>query len=139
MKIEELTHDDTDVVVELWRDAELTRPWNDPVADFRRALAGPTSTVLGATSEHQLIGAVMVGHDGHRGWVYYLAVRADQRRRGVGASLMAVAEAWLRERGCVKLQLMLRRENDVARAFYERIDFEESDVSVYSRWLVAPE
>jgi ribosomal protein S18 acetylase RimI-like enzyme len=139
MRIEELTNDDADVVVELWRVAELTRPWNDPVADFRRAIAGATSTVLAATSKDQLIGAVMVGHDGHRGWVYYLAVRADQRRCGVGAALMGAAEAWLRERGCVKLQLMLRRENDVARSFYERINFEVSDVTVYSRRLVAPE
>ncbi len=135
VQIDELTTDDADAVIALWHDVALTRPWNDPVADFRRALSGPTSTVLGATAQHHLIGAVMVGHDGHRGWVYYLAVRADEQHRGVGAALMAAAEEWLRARGCVKVQLMVRRDNDLARSFYDGLGYEESDVTVYARWL----
>ena len=78
MQISDLPADHTDDAVALWRETGLTRPWNDPYADLARALAGPTSTVLGAQdADGCLVGTVMVGHDGHRGWVYYLAVRPD--------------------------------------------------------------
>ena len=135
MKIDALTDEDEVAVVALWSEVGLTRPWNDAAADFRRALAGPTSTVFGATSENGSVGAVMVGHDGHRGWVYYLSVRTDEQHRGVGAALMAAAEEWLRARCCVKVQLMVRRDNDLARSFYDRMGYEVSDVTVHARWL----
>jgi GNAT superfamily N-acetyltransferase len=84
---------------ELWRDCSLTRPWNDPDVDLERAVRGASSTVLAAVAEGGLVGTVMVGHDGHRGWVYYLAVRSEHRGQGIGRDLMSAAESWLRERG----------------------------------------
>lgn len=91
--------------VALWHTAELTRPWNDPSADLRRAMTGTSSTVLAALDEHAgLLGTAMVGHDGHRGWVYYLAVRPDRQRRGIGRHLMLACENWVRERGIAKIQ-----------------------------------
>ena len=103
-----LPPDQHDAAIALWHDAGLTRPWNDPRADLERAVAGPASTVLAVLDGEQLLGTVMLGHDGHRGWVYYLAVTPDARGRGHGRAMMAAAEAWLRARGCPALRLMVR-------------------------------
>ncbi len=122
--------------VALWHEAGLTRPWNDPVEDLRRALDGPSSTVLAALSEQgDLLGTAMVGTDGHRGWLYYLAVRADAQRAGTGRALVAAAEDWLRAAGAPKVQLMVRHDNSLAVAFYDRLGYERADVVVLGRRL----
>ena len=77
----------------------------------------------------------MVGHDGHRGWVYYLAVDSQYRGEGIGSALMAAAEGWLRSRDAVKMQLIVRTGNVDALGFYDKIGYEESDVKVLSRRL----
>jgi ribosomal protein S18 acetylase RimI-like enzyme len=135
MIVEALRRDEDLTVVQLWTQVGLTRAWNDPTADFHRALDGPSSTVLGARREGPLIGTVMVGHDGHRGWVYYLAVDPRHRGEGIGSTLMAAAEEWLRSRGAVKVQMMVRDGNDEAFGFYGKIGYKESDVKVLSRRL----
>lgn len=124
-----------DQALELWSDAGLTRPWNDPVADFDRAHAGKTSTLLGAWEDKLLAATVMVGHDGHRGWAYYLAVRSDRRRLGYGRQMMGAAEAWLRSEDVPKLNLMVRHANAEAISFYERLGYEDAQVTVLARWL----
>lgn len=122
--------------VALWHEVGLTRPWNDPDADLRRAMGGATSTVLAATDpDGGLVGTAMVGHDGHRGWVYYLAVRPAQQGRGVGRALMDACEVWLRARDVPKIQLMVRRSNGPVAAFYTELGYEESDVVVLGRRL----
>lgn len=120
--------------VALWHATGLTRPWNDPDADLGRALDGPSSTVLAATAGERLVGTVMVGHDGHRGWLYYLAVAEDHRRRGVGRALVAAAEQWLGAR-VPKVQLMVRDDNAAAVAFYERLGYARQDTTVLGRRL----
>jgi ribosomal protein S18 acetylase RimI-like enzyme len=135
VEVLELTGDDIESVAALWADTGLTRPWNNPVEDFRRAVEGPTSAVLGIKKDGELIGTVMVGSDGHRGWVYYLMVSTAHQRVGLGSELMRAAEEWLREKGAVKVQLMVRSENESAMIFYERVGYEPSDVDVLSRWL----
>jgi len=135
MEALELSISDEASVVSLWDEAGLTRPWNDAPADFSRAVTGATSAVLGLKEDGTLIGTVMVGSDGHRGWVYYLAVREARRGQGNGRMLMAAAEEWLRERGAVKLQLMVRSENAQVIKFYEDTGYEHNDVLVLSRWI----
>ena len=135
MTVEELTIDDLSTVTALWNEVGLTRPWNDPQSDFRRAHDGPSSVILGMKQNGTLVGTVMVGHDGHRGWVYYLAVEPARQRQGLGRRLMAAAEEWLREHGAVKIQLMVRNENAATRHFYERRGYQESDVVVFAKWL----
>jgi ribosomal protein S18 acetylase RimI-like enzyme len=137
MEILELTIDDAEAAADLWAETELTRPWNDPSSDFRRAIEGATSAVLGAKKDGALMGSVMVGSDGHRGWVYYLSVRASYQNAGLGSELMKAAEEWLRRLGAVKIQLMVRKGNVTALRFYERRGYETSDVHVLSKWLVA--
>lgn len=122
--------------IALWHETGLTRPWNDPAADLHRAVAGESSTVLSVVGdEGALLATAMVGHDGHRGWVYYLAVRPDQQGRGLGRQLMAACEAWGRRQGVPKLQLMVRRDNVDALTFYEALGYERSDVAVLGRRL----
>lgn len=133
--IREIEAGETGAVVALWRRCGLTRPWNDPDGDLAMALKTPTSTVLVATDGEQLTGSVMVGFDGHRGWVYYLAVGPEMRRAGLGRALMAAAETWLRERGAPKLQLMVREGNEAALGFYAALGLEVQPVVVLGRRL----
>lgn len=121
--------------VALWHECGLTRPWNDPHEDLKRAVTGPSSAVLAAVDCDVLAGTAMVGHDGHRGWVYYLAVRLDQRRTGVGSELMRASEQWLRERGVPKVNLMVRTTNAAVVAFYESQGYEDGEVVVLGKFL----
>lgn len=135
MDIRELTAADREAATCLWHEAGVTRPWNEPGRDFDRALGGPTSAVLGALDAGELAATVMVGHDGHRGWAYYLAVKPALRRRGLGRRMMQAAESWLRERGAVKLNLMVRDGNPEAIGFYQQLGYEDAGVTVLARWL----
>ncbi|QNE45793.1 GNAT family acetyltransferase [Glaciihabitans sp. INWT7] len=136
MEIRDVTSADIPAAVILWSRVGLTRPWNPPETDLQRALDGPTSTVLGAfDGERGLVGTAMVGHDGHRGWIYYLAVDSGHRSTGLGRQLMAAAETWLRAEGAVKVQLMIRSGNDAVLGFYDHLGYEDSDVQVRSKWL----
>lgn len=125
---------DEAAAVALWTAAGLTRPWNDAGADFRLALESGASTVLVARDVSGLAGTVMVGFDGHRGWLYYLAVRGDRRGGGLGRALVAAAEEWLAARGAPKVQLMVRADNRDA-AFYARLGYEAQAVAVLGRRL----
>ncbi|GAA0746394.1 GNAT family acetyltransferase [Sphingomonas sp. ABOLD] len=135
MQIREASVGDRDDVIALWQAAGLTRPWNDPVADFDRAVQGATSAILLLRDGDALLGTAMVGEDGHRGWVYYLAVAESARGQGHGRALMAAAEAWLRARGCPKLQLMVREGNDAAIGFYRAVGLEVQPVVTLGRFL----
>jgi len=138
LMIEVLVADDAQAAAALWASVGLTRPWNDPLADFARAVTGATSTVLGLRDDGELVGTVMVGNDGHRGWAYYLAVSPALRGRGLGALLMRSGEEWLKERGVVKIQLMVRQTKGEVHAFYEHLGYEISEVSVLAKWLLPP-
>lgn len=127
--------DDRETVVALWRACDLTRPWNDPDRDFLLAVSGAISTVLVVRDGDAITGSVMVGFDGHRGWVYYLAVHPGFRRTGLGRALMAAAEDWLVERGAPKIQLMVREVNAAATRFYEALGLERQAVVTYGRFL----
>jgi ribosomal protein S18 acetylase RimI-like enzyme len=114
--------------------------YNDPAADFRFAKAGACSDVLVAEDEPgRIYGSVMVGHDGHRGWLYYVAAAQDARGKGVGREIVAAGEQWLRERGVVKVQLMVRETNTGVVSFYEHIGYEVAPRVVMSKWLRQPE
>ncbi len=77
----------------------------------------------------------MVGHDGHRGWLYYLAVDPDHQREGLGRLMTQIAEDWLRDRGVAKVMLMVRPENEAVRAFYQANGYDEQPRIVLAKWL----
>jgi len=125
-----------EAAVALWEECGLTRPWNDPRADLSRALSGPSSTVLAEVSPAgDLLGTAMVGHDGHRGWVYYLAVSPTARGMGLGRALMAACEDWVVARGMPKLMLMVRSTNTAVLGFYEQLGYVVEDTAVLGRRL----
>lgn len=114
---------DTVAVVELWRACGLTRPQNDPHKDIARKLQVNPEWFLVAARGNEIVGTVMAGYEGHRGWINYLGVAPALQRGGLGRRLMAEAEARLRAAGCPKINLQVRPDNTVAIAFYERIGF----------------
>ena len=127
MQIRPLTLDHADAAARLWEQGGLTRPWNDPRADFRTAVQGPASEVLGALASDTLLGTVMVGHEGHRGWLYYLAVDAERRGAGVGRALVAAAERWIEDQRALapaEDEAVRGRQRERLRARYERAAIE---------------
>jgi len=135
MQISTATESDRDDVIALWEACGLTRPWNDPAADYRLAVANETSAILLAHIEGELVASVLTGFDGHRGWVYYLAVAADFRKQGLGRKMMEAAEQWLRERNAPKIQLMVRDDNEAAIGFYKALGYDVQPVVTIGRRL----
>jgi ribosomal protein S18 acetylase RimI-like enzyme len=115
-------------VIALWQACGLTRPWNDPSKDIARKFAEQPDLFAVAESGGELVGSVMAGYDGHRGWINYLAVAPPLQRGGLGRALVDWAELKLRERGCPKINLQIRRGNTAVIAFYESLGFSEDDV-----------
>jgi ribosomal protein S18 acetylase RimI-like enzyme len=135
LAIADIADADVESVIALWQRCGLTRPWNDPAADIALARRDANSTVLVGRADGAIAATAMVGHDGHRGWVYYVAVDPDRRIKGLGRAIMESAEAWLRAAGVPKLQLLVRRENSKAGAFYRSIGYEEADTVVFAKWI----
>ena len=123
---------DVATVIALWQACGLTRPWNDPAADIALARRGPNSTILIGRADNNIVATAMVGHDGHRGWVYYVATDPDRRAKGFGRAIMDAAEDWLRAAGIAKLQLLVRPENARAGAFYQSIGYGEAADALFS-------
>ncbi len=135
VRIESASATDREAAIALWLAAGLTRPWNDPGNDFDLALSNPTSTILLARDGDKLVGSVMAGFDGHRGWVYYLATDPNRLKSGVGRALMTSAEGWLRKLGCPRIRLMVRNDNLAAKGFYEAIGYDSQDAIILGRTL----
>ena len=124
MQVRAFTPADTEAVVQLWQDCELTRPWNDPHKDIARKLSvSPDLFWLGCDADGRIIASIMVGYDGHRGWINYLAVHPAHQRRGYARQLMQRAERALSELGCPKLNLQVRAGNEAVLAFYESLGY----------------
>ena len=135
LSVAPIEDDDVASVISLWERCGLTRPWNDPAADIALALRDGNAAVLVGRDGTRIVASVMVGHDGHRGWVNYVSVDPDSRGKSFGRMIMTAAEQWLRERGIPKLMLLVRRENTKVQAFYETLDYAEQDRILYAKWL----
>ena len=119
---------DQEAVVELWRECGLVAPQNDPVKDIQRKLHVRRDLFLVGLLGARLVGTVMAGYEGHRGWINYLAVATDCRRRGFGRRLMEDAETLLRAAGCPKINLQVRSSNSDVIGFYKSIGYAVDDV-----------
>lgn len=126
---------DIEAIVALWTRCGLTRPWNDPRADIARARGGPNATVLVGRADDAIVASVMVGHDGHRGWFYYLSVEPAQQGRGYGRAITLAAEQWLAARGIEKVMLMVREDNRAVHDFYRALGYSDQPRTVFAKWL----
>jgi ribosomal protein S18 acetylase RimI-like enzyme len=135
MTIKAIEDGDTAEVIALWQRCGLTRPWNHPAADIALARKDTNATVLLARNGSALAASVLVGHDGHRGWVYYVTVDPDHRFEGYGRVIMTAAEDWLRARGIEKLQLMVRGDNAEVHTFYRSLGYYDQERVVFAKWL----
>ena len=128
---------DEAAVIALWRACGLLRPQNDPRKDIARKLKVNPEWFLVAEDGGRIVGTVMAGYEGHRGWINYLAVEPARQRGGLGRQLMAEAEERLRAAGCPKINLMVRTDNAGVVAFYERIGFTQDKVVSLGKRLEA--
>ena len=123
-------------ITALWQACNLVTSYNDPSKDFHFARARENSDVLvGLDAEQAIVGSVMVGHDGHRGWIYYVASDPKHRGQGIGRSMVEAAERWLKGKSVVKVLLMVRETNTQVVDFYERLGFETIPRVIMQKWL----
>jgi ribosomal protein S18 acetylase RimI-like enzyme len=122
-------------VIALWTNVlPHPAPHNDPQSSLRLKLAVDPDLLLVAESEGTVVGTVMGGYDGHRGWVYSLAVLPQHRRRGIGTALVRELEARLSARGCLKVNLQVRASNASVVAFYKHLGYDgEENLSLGKR------
>lgn len=123
-------------VVALWQACGLTRSWNDPHRDIARKQAIQPELFLVGTLDDQIVATAMVGYEGHRGWINYLAVSIDHQRKGLGRAMMDEAERLLVERGCRKINLQLRAANTEALGFYRALGYVQDDVVGLGKRLI---
>ena len=127
---------DQESVVALWTECGLTRPWNNPHLDIARKLTVQPELFIVAIVNDAVVGTAMIGFDGHRGWVYYLAVKPTQQRKTIGSALMAEAEQLLSQLGCPKICLMVRSSNTSVVEFYKELGYAQDDVVTLGKRLI---
>ncbi|HEV8379064.1 MAG TPA: GNAT family acetyltransferase [Tepidisphaeraceae bacterium] len=114
---------DEPAVIELWRRCDLLRPWNDPQQDIQHKVKQNDGLFLVGLIENQIIASVMAGYDGHRGWLYLVAVDPAHQRRGHARQIITDAERLLRGMGCRKINLQVRDTNQQVIEFYQRVGY----------------
>ena len=117
-----------DAVIDLWKKCNLVVPQNDPVEDIRRKLDFQPELFFVALLRGKLVGSIMAGYEGHRGWLNYLAVLPEYQKRGYGGKLVEKAVGELRKLGCLKVNLQVRRSNVSVIEFYKHLGFKEDEV-----------
>ncbi len=139
MKIRQYSPRDEKAVINLWQVCNLIKPWNNPQKDIARKLIDSPELFLVGIMNEKLIASVMAGYDGHRGWIYYLAVDPDFQNQGIGRQIMVAAEERLLKIGCPKIDLMVRKNSLEVIRFYEKIGYGHDDVVTMSRRLLEDE
>jgi ribosomal protein S18 acetylase RimI-like enzyme len=128
LKIRTYESSDREEVVKLWYETELYHPENDPNKDIDRKIKDSPELFFVAVEDNRVIGTVIVGYEGHRGWINYLGVLPANQHKGVGKELMNQAEKALKNLGCAKINLQVRRTNLSIIHFYESIGYSIEDV-----------
>jgi ribosomal protein S18 acetylase RimI-like enzyme len=128
MNIRAYCEEDREGVIDVWTASNLTRSWNDPNKDIDRKLSVDPKGFLVAVESGHVVGTVMAGYEGHRGWIQYMAVHPDFQGSGYGKALIESAIELLRARGCPKVNLQVRRSNTAVVEFYKRVGFADDDV-----------
>jgi len=133
------TLDDIPALTTLWQETGIYRPYNPPEWDVRFALESKEATLfVWEDNSDNIIGSVMAGHDGHRGWIYYMAVTPNLQKSGLGRKLMVTGEDWLRDQGVWRMQLMVRADNHAMQDFYRHLGYRACDVTVLQKDINTP-
>lgn len=135
LQIRDVIDDDVDDIISLWHAAGVSRPWNNPHVDIAFARRDDHSTILVGCIGPRLVATAMIGEDGHRGWVYYVATDPNLHGQGFGRRIMDAAEAWLAARGVWKVQLLVRADNADAVAFYDHLGYKDTRTTCLQKVL----
>lgn len=140
-RIADFSDHQRNAVIGLWEACGLTRPWNDPNKDIDRKLTdrnGAFWVILhrDAAGAETLVGSVMIGYDGHRGTINYLAVAEAHQSAGLGKAIMSACETFLEDLGCPKIHLMVRSENERVRAFYDRLGYDVETAVTFGKRII---
>ena len=128
---------DTEDVIKLWEKCKLIVPWNDPVKDIKRKLSIKDNLFIIGEINNKIIATAMAGYDGHRGYIYYLAVLPDLQKKGIGSSILSIIETKLHKLGCPKINLFVRNTNIKVKAFYKTNNYEIQDSQIYGKRLIS--
>ena len=128
---------DTDAIISLWKTCKLIVPWNDPRKDIKRKLSIKDNLFIIAEINNKIIASAMAGYDGHRGYIYYLAVLPELQKKGIGSSILSIIEKKLYKMGCPKINLFVRNTNIKVKAFYKTKNYEIQDSQIYGKRLIS--
>lgn len=137
MKIRIYQKSDEKQLIQLWEECGLTVPWNNPQLDIDRKLKENSEEILVGEIDEEIVATLIVGYDGHRGWVYYLGVNPKYQRKGLGEQIMKYAEEHLLKIDCPKINIMVRDSNLDVIKFYEAIGYEKQKVVTLGKRLVS--
>jgi ribosomal protein S18 acetylase RimI-like enzyme len=136
MEIRPFRSGESDDVIRLWQDCGLVRPWNDPRRDIERKLTEQPELFLVGVVDGTIVASAMFGFDGTRGWVHYLGIAPSMRGCSLGRLIMAEGERLLLERGCPKLNLQVRADNDAVLGFYRALGYEQDAMVSLGKRLI---
>ena len=127
---------DTEGIIELWRKCGLIVPWNDPQKDIVRKLTVKDNLFIIGEKNKKIVSSAMAGYDGHRGYIYYLAVLPELQKKGAGTKILEIIENKLLKKGCPKINLFVRNSNIKIKTFYNKNDYKLQDSQVYGKRLI---
>lgn len=136
MIIREFQFEDADMVIELWKQCGLLRPWNHPILDIKRKQTRDRDLFLVGVESEKIVASVMGGYEGHRGWINYLAVDLSMRKKGFGRMILEEVERRLKEKGAPKINLQVRRDNTDVIEFYKSVGYEIDEVISLGKRLI---
>ena len=128
MQIRPFSSGDKEAVIQLWGDCGLVVPHNNPCRDIECKLQVNPEWFLVGELEGQVVSTCMVGYEGHRGWINYLAIRPDLQGRGLGKQMMQHAEDLMKQAGCAKINLQIRSTNKKVVQFYKSLGYRQDPV-----------
>ena len=128
---------DTKAIIELWKKCKLIVPWNNPYKDINRKLSIKDNLFIIGEMNKNIIASAMAGYDGHRGYIYYLAVLPELQKKGIGSSVLSIIEKKLYKLGCPKINLFVRNTNIKVKAFYKTNNYEMQDSQIYGKRLIS--
>ncbi len=136
MNISNFTVEESNAVIDLWDRCGLLRSWNDPKLDIDRKLTDQNGCFLVGHDGPRLVASIMVGYDGHRGSINYLAIDPAFAGRGYGTEMMKAAEQFLISLGCPKINLCVRKGNEAAVEFYAGLGYQTEIVYFFGKRLI---